>query len=221
MIDSNTPPPIEELSASTDGTLHYVVIADASGSMTSAVSDVREAINAHLIDLQNQPKAWVSVRVFDHRLMTVHDCVRPADAPPLTEDDYNAWGSTALYDAVAKTLLDTDTRISASGGLGANDKVVVLVFSDGMENASQEFSRPAFKHIMENYSDRENWMVIMVGSDWATIQDMENAHWRKENLVNVKRGREKEGMKAALNMAVDVFENRRASFQRDDLDLEH
>lgn len=217
MLNSTTPPPLKDLGATAEGTLHYVVLADASGSMAREVSNVREAINAQLIDLREQQKAWVSVRVFDHRLLTVHDCVRPADATPVTEEDYAAWGSTALFDAVANTLLDTDTRIAASGGLAPEDKVVIMVFTDGMENASQEFSAEAFKKVLNSFQEREQWLIIMVGSDWETLQAMEGARWKKEHLVRTVRGEEKESLRASYKMAKEIFERKRARFDADEL----
>lgn len=187
-----------------DGTLHYVMIADASGSMHGTVEHVRESINTQILELRELPKAWVTVRVFDNRQMTVHDCVRPASASLLTPEDYDAWGSTALYDAVAGGLLDASTRIEASGGLGDDDTVVVLVFTDGMENASSKFTAEAFQEVLSSFMDRPKWHLLFVGSDPEVMDDMKRRNWRTDMMFEVRPGEERDALNVLAREAREV-----------------
>ena len=70
----------------------------------------------------------------------------------LTEKDYYVRGSTALLDAIGKTILTLDKEI--------DNKVLFVITTDGRENASVEFTRRQIKNMINNH----NWEFIYLGA---------------------------------------------------------
>ena len=71
---------------------------------------------------------------------TRRDRVPIGSVEPFTEKDYRPGGCTPLYDAMGKTLNELE------GLIHPEDKVVVTVITDGMENSSQEYSGRIIKN---------------------------------------------------------------------------
>jgi len=119
---------------------HTAIVVDRSGSMaendmsTEADSSIRVFIQK-LRDLPSHVKGTVSLYQFDTLFEPVYGPVKPADAP-----DYHCAprGATALYDAVALTILQT--RITLQALDKKPDKVALVIMTDGKENASHEHS---------------------------------------------------------------------------------
>ncbi|MBK9319176.1 MAG: hypothetical protein IPM91_10355 [Bacteroidetes bacterium] len=83
----------------------------------------------------------------------------PEQAPLLTSRQYVPEGSTALLDAIGMRIMDTERLLSPE------DDVVIVVLTDGEENASQFFT---YKQIAEKISNRkrtERWSFSFVGAD--------------------------------------------------------
>ena len=127
--------------AATDITLAMNII-DRSGSMAPHAFDLITAYNDdYLAGLQSSPAAddiLVSTLLFNERVELFHGYVNLNDAPHLTRNVYAPRGSTALYDAVAGGL--TNMVLYAQqlrqSGIGVN--CLVLVYSDGDDNNSQQ-----------------------------------------------------------------------------------
>lgn len=135
-----------------DGSVHIICILDRSGSMASLASDVIGGFNQFLKEQQALPgKAFLTLVLFDDRYELFYDRVPLNDAKPLTEKDYFVRGSTALNDAIGKTLNN------------CNDKHgMVYINTDGMENASREYKTADSKRIVEEKQNK-GWKVIFAG----------------------------------------------------------
>ncbi|HCJ90754.1 MAG TPA: hypothetical protein DHV71_02555, partial [Acidaminococcaceae bacterium] len=82
-----------------------VFILDKSGSMTGLEKDTIGGFNSML---EKQKKVDGECRVttvlFDNRYELLHDRIDLQAVQPLTEKDYETCGSTALLDAIGRTI---------------------------------------------------------------------------------------------------------------------
>lgn len=103
--------------------------------------------------------ARLSLVMFDSRAI---DSVRdrlPADAcPPLRVDDYRPEGATPLLDAVGYSagLLDC---LSVSG-----ERRIMAVLTDGLENASREYTRDDVRALLSRKQADHGWLVLYLGA---------------------------------------------------------
>lgn len=83
----------------------------------------------------------------------------------LTEEQYYVRGCTALLDAVGKTILDVGLRISRTPRAYQPGKVIFVITTDGLENASREFSYPKIKELIRHQKEKYNWEFIFLGAN--------------------------------------------------------
>ena len=79
---------------------------------------------------------------------------------------YRPDGMTALYDAIAHTVLRTDQRLQAEGR--GEEKVLVVVMTDGLENSSTDYDAHAIAELVRAYDERPNWTFVYLGAGHDT-----------------------------------------------------
>ena len=133
-------------------TTHIIAILDRSGSMGSLAVEVVSNFNKFLKEQQALPgKAKLTLAVFDNELKVIHNKVKLADVQPIT-DEYQIGGATAMYDGIGMTLAP----------LMDKKKAIVLIHTDGYENASKEYTKNSVKEMIDKKKD---WEFIFVGAD--------------------------------------------------------
>jgi uncharacterized protein YegL len=123
-------------------TTDIVVILDRSGSMAAIAEDVVGGLNTFITTQQRDAAgARFSLVQFDDEYEVVHFNVPMGDVPTLGPDDFTPRGSTALLDAIGRTIVDLDRRLAAQDAAERPERVIVVVQTDGQENSSREFTR--------------------------------------------------------------------------------
>ncbi|MEK9797450.1 MAG: hypothetical protein VW713_12005, partial [Alphaproteobacteria bacterium] len=90
-----------------------IVITDRSGSMASIAKDVIGGYNTFLKEQQAQPgEARITYTQFDDKYEVVSAGVPVKDAKELTNQTFVPRGSTALYDAIGRTLNEQGAQAS-------------------------------------------------------------------------------------------------------------
>ena len=147
-----------------------VFILDRSGSMAGLESDTIGGFNA-MIDKQKKQdgEAFVTTVLFDHEITTLHDRVKLADLAPLTDRDYTVRGCTALLDAIGQTVqhIKDIHRYIRPEDVPAN--TVFVITTDGLENASREFSTAAVKKLIGQQKER-GWEFLFLGANIDAVQ---------------------------------------------------
>lgn len=157
--------------------LNVAYVWDMSGSMGSCVQGTVEGTRSYLNDLRKQEAELVEAEgagVFTRFSLTAFDTVfeqwivdEPVAKVGLARlDAYQPRGGTALYDAIAKTITDVDSRLT---GDRAGEKVLVVVMTDGGENSSQEYAfvnggRQRIFDLIKAYEAKGNWTFVWLGS---------------------------------------------------------
>ena len=176
-----------------------VFILDRSGSMGGLESDTIGGFNSMLAKQQAEPgECRITTVLFDHEYEVVHDRIDIKAVSPITDSEYFVRGNTALLDAVGKT-------INKIGGVQKNtaeeyraDKILFVITTDGMENASREYSYEKIKSMIENQKEKHGWEFIFLGANIDAVEVANRfgiAKNRAQNFHNDSEG-------IALNYAV-------------------
>lgn len=124
-------------------------VLDASGSMEAIREATISGFNEFLGDQRKEGgDARMTLTLFDTTFTTVANAIPVREMANLTLGTYAPDGMTALYDAIGHTMRLTDDYYAAHNP----DQVLFVVMTDGMENASREFSR---RRIFEMIADRQ------------------------------------------------------------------
>lgn len=138
---------------------NYIAIAlDTSGSMGGIREDVRKAYNEMLRTIRDRTAAegqqtYLSLVMFDSRVDVMFhptDIRSVADIPP---GGYPIRGQTALFDGVAKAV----GCIQDHGNAADDVSYLVLVFTDGEENASFAYNAQRIRKLIEEKQQTDRW----------------------------------------------------------------
>uniref|UniRef100_A0AAU7J839 DNA ligase n=2 Tax=unclassified bacterial viruses TaxID=12333 RepID=A0AAU7J839_9VIRU len=139
------------------------VIADRSGSMSAIASDMNGGIRALLADQAGLPGALVvDIWTFDSVVDHPFDWVRPDD---VKADIILPRGSTALNDAVGTAIVSIGERLSAMDEGDRPGKVLVLVVTDGAENASKEYTLDQVRELVKRQTSDYGWEFLYLAAN--------------------------------------------------------
>lgn len=137
---------------------YILVVVDESTSMLGIAAGVRTNINDYLEFLDDEDRdCYVTVVTFaeSHRMLCI--AATPQNAVRLDAGNYRPNGNTALLDALGFALTSFDCSVER---LGPDEKVLLLLATDGADNASRHFTPDS---IMDMVTDRER------GGQWTFI----------------------------------------------------
>jgi ADP-ribosylglycohydrolase/uncharacterized protein YegL len=148
--------------------VHIWFLIDRSGSMNGLARAVVDGFNGFLADQKAAPgRARLTLVQFDGHdpYEVLIDGKRLEQVAPLRHGQYQPRGSTPLYDATGSLIDVAERRIEdrRRRGKPAEDQLVV-VFTDGMENASRRWDRAEiFARIDEKKA--EGWTFVYLGAN--------------------------------------------------------
>jgi hypothetical protein len=140
--------------------IHAVI--DRSGSMNACLDDTIGGWNA-FVD-SSDPNALISLHLFDHEFQTVYENKKKSEIPPLTHLMYRPRGSTALLDAIGQTIKLAEPKKWSDD----EDKVIIVILTDGQENASQNFKHKYIKTLIEEKKS-EGWTFVYLAANQDAI----------------------------------------------------
>lgn len=161
--------------------LNALMLLDRSGSMESRWGEALGAINAYVKALG---EAEVTLATFDGmdglKFEVIRDRVASEAWKDVTPAEAAPRGMTPLYDAFA--------RIVALADAADREKTVVIVMTDGAENASREVSRKDARAAVERCKAR-GWQVVFLGADFDAFGEAAEIGVAMTGTLNVRTGR--------------------------------
>lgn len=150
------------------------VIMDESGSMSRNRWDVIRNFNKFIADQrQIEEPTKVSLIKFNDSVKPVFDNVNLGSVRDLNAwgDDYVPSGNTALYDAIGYTILKVQLELNQlKAKRKAVPKVLILVLTDGMENASRWIkSQDMLRALIEEKEAQGNWTIALIGTNKEAV----------------------------------------------------
>ncbi len=143
-------------------------IIDRSGSMQSIRDDAEGGFNAFIADQRSLPgRCQVNLAQFDDKYEVVYTDQPIDQVPPL---QILPRGSTALLDAIGRTVIDLGARLAALPEGARPGTVLVCIVTDGRENASREFSHPTIRDLIVEQTEKYSWTFIYLGADQDAIE---------------------------------------------------
>lgn len=140
------------------------VILDRSGSMAAMREPTITGFNEFLQEqrqLSDGGRAIMSLTQFDDRY-EVNFVGEPIEnVPDLDSVSYVPRGRTALYDAIGRTVRDVETWTHEHNW---KDRLLVLIVTDGAENASQEFTFETVRALIEQ-KEKDGWNFAYMGAN--------------------------------------------------------
>ena len=153
--------------------IQNVILMDMSGSMSHLRNTVISGTNELIGDIRSaqdtipELKQFLTLSVFDDNgdglcLSDIARSVFVLDAADITEKDYAPRGCTPLYDAIAETIIKVDSLITPGTA------VLMTVFTDGLENASKQYSAKTLQELIDKYQNI-GWEFTFYGANQDAV----------------------------------------------------
>lgn len=147
-----------------------VFILDRSGSMSGLEDATTGGYNSVLKTQKEEPgTAFVTTVLFDDSYELLHDRINIMELRPITGKEYFVRGSTALLDAVGKTISRVGSDQKHAGEGRRADKVMIVIITDGMENASREYTYRRVMEMINRQKSRYGWEFLFLGANIDAI----------------------------------------------------
>jgi hypothetical protein len=141
------------------------------GRWSSMAKEAIGGFNAFLESQQNLPgEARLTLVLFDHEYIVTYDGRPIKDVPALDEHTYVPRGTTALLDAIGRTINTIGERLDKTPEPDRPGKVVIVILTDGLENASQEFKRRQIHSMIKHQREKYGWEFIFLAANQDAIQ---------------------------------------------------
>ena len=193
----------------TDSNLtHLYFLLDRSGSMNSIVEDTVGGFDAFIAEQRTTPgECRVTLAQFDDHYEEVYADRPIADVPSLV---LQPRGTTALLDSVARIVTDAGQRLAAMPEDRRPGTVIVGIMTDGLENASREWSHPQVKQLIEKQTRDYQWQFLYLGADQDAVEVGMSIGVGAGHSVTYGRGKVKQAM-AATAASVTSYRQARAA----------
>ncbi len=151
---------------------HIAVILDRTGSMEAIRDDTIGGFNAFLQQQKAEPGfATLTLVQFDSQdpYEVIHRFKPIAEVPELTRETYVPRASTPLLDAMGRGINDLESSLSQLAEADRPGRVVMVVVTDGQENASREFRKEQIEKMI-----KDGWQFVFLSADLAAIHDAQD-----------------------------------------------
>ena len=168
-----------------DVPVHVSFLIDRSGSMAGLAEDVVGGFNAFLAtQKQETGDCTMTLVQFDtgNPFEVLHDATPIDKVPDLTRDSYQPRGATPLLDALGELVTSVDHRLT---GLGTAEDQIVVVFSDGLENASTRWTRSTLFEAIEGRK-ASGWTFVYLGANQDSYHEAGRIGFDDTNVQNFR-----------------------------------
>lgn len=177
--------------------LDLVFLIDRSGSMYGSEEDTIGGFNSFIKNEKGKEgNVSVTTILFDHKYEVLYKRKPIHQVNDLTPNEYYVRGSTALLDAIGRTITTLDKEIS--------NNVLFVIMTDGKENASVEFSKSQVKSMIDNH----DWEFLFIGADIDSYSEAGSIGIKKSRVANYRKS--KEGIKnlySSVECVTDCMRN--------------
>jgi protein-tyrosine-phosphatase len=187
---------------------YYLLILDRSGSMNDCVNETISGYNEQLQmirDLQQRhqdQEFYVSLTTFNHMVEHPFLECESKNLKALSTASYIPDGMTALLDAVGESVMNLKAR-KATEFQQDEATAVVVIMTDGHENASRIFSKQAIRTMIRELEATSNWTFSFMGTTLDAIDVAAGMNIRRENALHFNKG----DMKSTMHRIANEFED--------------
>lgn len=175
--------------------MDLIFIMDRSGSMSGSEADTIGGFNSFIQqEIKKELNTRVTTILFDHDYEVLYERKPIHEVPKLTDREYWVRGSTALLDAIGRTINTLDKKI--------DNKTLVVIMTDGYENSSREYTKEQIKNLISNH----NWEFIYIGADIDSYAEARKFGFHESHIANYRKS--KQGIKdvyASVSNARDLM----------------
>tara|TARA_B100000902_G_scaffold318303_1_gene310202 strand:+ start:1388 stop:2224 length:837 start_codon:yes stop_codon:yes gene_type:complete len=192
--------------------VHLYMLLDRSGSMSGWQNDVIGGFNSFIKEQQSEKdECSVTLVQFDGQdpYEKILDAEKLESVQELDASVYSPRGNTPLLDALGRLIKSAEKRNAKTP-----EDVLVWVFTDGLENASREFTSTQIKELVEQ-KEKEGWTFMFMGAGIDSYAISNDLGFDQRNTSNFLKS--VDGIDAAFSQSARSMRSYRNKSQSDRL----
>lgn len=159
-----------------------VIILDRSGSMSYIRDAMEEGLNSFVEGQKSGVgECYLTLAQFDDKYEMVFDNVEISKVESVRIEPR---GSTALLDAIGKTINSVGSRLSSTDESERPEKVIFVIVTDGEENCSKEFTNSMVKEMVEHQEEKYKWEFVYLGANQDAISVSQDFGISRDSTMN-------------------------------------
>lgn len=195
---------------------HVYFLLDRSGSMQCIADDVIGGFNAFVQEQKSESSDSAGLDMtmvqFDSQdpqeiLFSGRDIL---DVPLLCTKTFRPRAGTPLFDAIGRIISMAEENERAQS---AEKQIVIVAFSDGLENASSEHSRKSIFSRIDT-KQKEGWTFVFLGANQDSYAEGGQLGYSKANIQNFAH--DGKGAQKAWEAVSGATQNMRKKLNRKD-----
>ena len=194
----------------------YHLIVDKSGSMGDCIEHTISGFNEQVSKIQQlgvkYPEQEISIGLttFNHEVFHHFFQSPPSIVRALNTDTYRPDGTTALIDAIGMTAEQIEKDIKQQE-LDSNTTVVVVILTDGHENASKLFKLEDIKKTISRLEETGKWTFSFIGATLDAVDVATAMSIKSQNSFMFDKSNMKSGVFHKLSSSMDLYMNKKRS----------
>jgi uncharacterized protein YegL len=185
--------------------LNIRLVLDRSGSMSSCRVETVESINEYINEIQKEAVEGVfTLSTFDNKSNDIPISRIPVrELTILGQDILIPRGGTPLYDAIGTAVHDLSTFTYKE-----DEKKVLVIVTDGYENASREYTSDAIKQLIEEKT-KEGWLILYLGADHDAFTQSRHMGFETAKTLQYAKRDSKDAFKAVATRTSTYYKGSR------------
>lgn len=177
MTTKHKSPPVTEIA----------YILDMSGSMNPHAEAAVTGFNDFLREQQSiEGLARITLVLFDDQYEMPIDSLPVGEVCTIDTEIYRPRGTTALLDAIGKTVKSFRKRIKDLPKKSRPDQVIFAIFTDGLENASRKYSWQDIADKIQKRQEKDGWEFLFLAAGQDAIATAAQMNIRAHNAASVR-----------------------------------
>jgi len=162
-----------------------VFILDRSGSMSGLEADTIGGFNSMIAKQKRaEGEAVISTVLFNDNSEVIHDRVNIGEIRPMTEEDYAAYGCTALLDAIGGAIHHIGNVHKYARKEDVPEHTMFVITTDGMENASRRYDSEKVKQMIRRQKEKYGWEFLFLGANIDAVETAKHFGISEDRAVN-------------------------------------
>ncbi|PQJ27427.1 vWA domain-containing protein [Rubritalea profundi] len=161
-------------------------ILDRSGSMQSLTDAAITGFNSFLDDQLDAPgEARLTLVLFDNEYILHANRAPLKEVQKLDTLSYVPRGTTALLDAIGRTIESIGAKLSCAPEKDRPGSVTIAIYTDGYENASTDYSATRIREMIKHQTKQYNWQFLFLAANEDAIATAAHYGIDKNNAAQV------------------------------------
>lgn len=188
----------------------YHFVLDQSGSMNdciqatlSGLKEQRDSILSIAKEFQDQ-EIRVGLTIFNQDVQIAYQDIPAEKLSGISDINYRPNGSTALLDAIGLSITQVENQIRQE-----DDTAIIVILTDGHENASRFFSLQQIKNLIKSKEDSGKFTFSFLGATLDAVDIAEQMNIRRDNSAYFEKSMMKDAVFSKVSNSINDYMDRK------------